>query len=107
MEGWPCAGYCSGFQTGVCLSFVYNNARKDEYVKELNHISETSNYDIVCLFVTNIITNGSYILYNEKARNVLSLAYDVANIEEGHFLENIVSRKKQMIAAILDVLESK
>ena len=32
---------------------------------------------------------------------------DVANIEEGHFLENIVSRKKQMIAAILDVLESK
>ncbi|MBQ7105710.1 MAG: putative manganese-dependent inorganic diphosphatase [Bacilli bacterium] len=83
------------------------NARKDEYVKELNHISETSNYDIVCLFVTNIITNGSYILYNEKARNVLSLAYDVANIEEGHFLENIVSRKKQMIAAILDVLESK
>lgn len=81
--------------------------RKDEYIKELNAISENNNYDIVCLFVTNIITNGSYILYNEKAKNILSLAYDVPNIEEGHFLENIVSRKKQMIAAILDVVETK
>lgn len=81
--------------------------RKDEYIKELNNISINNNYDIVCLFVTNIITNGSYILFNDRARSVLSLAYGVPNIGEGQFLENIVSRKKQMIAAILDVLERK
>lgn len=80
---------------------------KDKYVKELNDIALNNNYEIVCLFVTNVITNGSYVLFNEKARNVVSLAYNVPNIEEGHFLENIVSRKKQMITGILEVLERK
>ena len=82
-------------------------SKKSEYVKALNEIAENNNYDIVCLFVTNIITNGSYILFNEKARNILSLAYNVVDIEEGCFLENIVSRKKQMIVSIIDVLERK
>jgi len=81
--------------------------QKNEYVKELNLIAENNNYDIVCLFVTNIIRNGSYIFFNEKAQNILSLAYNVIDIEEGHFLENIVSRKKQMIVAIIDTLERK
>ena len=83
------------------------DAVKEDYVKELNKISIYNNYDIVCLFVTNIITNGSYILFNDRARGTLSLAFDVPDIEEGQFLENIVSRKKQMIAYILDVLERK
>ena len=81
--------------------------KKCEYIKQLNEIAENNNYDIVCLFVTNIITNGSYILFNDKARNVLSLAYNVEDIKQGHFLENIVSRKKQMIVAIIDVLEKR
>lgn len=80
---------------------------KKKYIKELNDIALNNNYDIVCLFITNIITNGSYVLFNEKARNIISLAYNVPNIEEGHFLENIVSRKKQMITGILDVIERK
>jgi len=80
---------------------------KEKYIQELNEISRHNNYDIVCLFVTDVITNGSYILFNEKSRNILSLAYNVVNIEQGYFLENIVSRKKQMIVAILDVLERK
>ncbi|MBE6150202.1 MAG: putative manganese-dependent inorganic diphosphatase [Firmicutes bacterium] len=80
---------------------------KEDYVNELNKISSNNNYDIVCLFVTDIINNGSYILFNDKSRPTLSLAYNVENIEQGHFLENIVSRKKQMIVAIIDVLEGK
>jgi len=80
---------------------------KEDYVNELNKISSNNNYDIVCLFVTDIINNISYILFNDKSRPTLSLAYNVENIEQGHFLENIVSRKKQMIVAIIDVLEGK
>lgn len=81
--------------------------QKDAYISELNKIAENNNYDIVCLFVTDIIRNGSYILFNDKARNILSLAYNIENIEEGTFLDNIVSRKKQMIVAIIDVIERK
>ena len=83
------------------------DARKDKYVSELNKISINNNYDIVCLFVTNIITNGSYILFNDSARNTISLAFNINNIEQGQFLENVVSRKKQMIVSIIDVIEGK
>ena len=83
------------------------DARKDKYISELNKISINNNYDIVCLFVTNIITNGSYILFNDSARNTISLAFNINNIEQGQFLENVVSRKKQMIVSIIDVIEGK
>ncbi len=81
--------------------------KQEAYISELNEIATNNNYDIVCLFVTNIITNGSYLLFNEKSRNIMALAFNVNNIEEGHFLKNIVSRKKQMIVAIMDALERK
>ena len=80
---------------------------KDDYIRELNEIAINNNYDIVCLFVTDIIENGSYVYFNEKARNIISLSFNVPEIEEGHFLKDIVSRKKQMIVAILEVLERK
>lgn len=80
---------------------------KDEYIRQLNNIATGNNYDIVCLFVTNIITNGSNVLFNDKAQNTLSLAYDIPDISEGQFLPNIVSRKKQIISAIIDVIERK
>lgn len=80
---------------------------KEKYVEELNRISKNNNYDIVCLFVTDIINNGSYILFNDKARTTLSLAYNVNDLYQGYFLKNIVSRKKQIIVAIIDVIEGK
>ena len=80
---------------------------KDDYIRELNEIAINNNYDIVCLFVTDIIENGSYVYFNEKARSIMALSFNVPEIEEGHFLKDIVSRKKQMIVAILEVLERK
>lgn len=80
---------------------------KDDYIRQLNNMATGNNYDIVCLFVTNIITNGSNVLFNDKAQNTLALAYDIPDISEGQFLPNIVSRKKQIISAIIDVIERK
>lgn len=80
---------------------------KDDYIRQLNNIAIGNNYDIVCLFVTNIITNGSNVLFNDKAQNTLALAYNIPDISEGQFLPNIVSRKKQIISAIIDVIERK
>ncbi len=80
---------------------------KDDYIRQLNNMATGNNYDIVCLFVTNIITNGSNVLFNDKAQNTLALAYNIPDISEGQFLPNIVSRKKQIISAIIDVIERK
>lgn len=78
---------------------------KDEYVALLNNISLTDNFEIVCLFVADIINNGSYVIYNTDSELYIKESFDVDNIFEGCYLENIISRKKQIIPNLLENLQ--
>lgn len=86
-------------------SFNYNEQDILEYQKVLDTISINNNYVVVALFITDIINNGSYIIYNSKASSVMSDAFDVPNIKQGEYLKDVVSRKKQMIPQMIEVLE--
>ncbi len=77
----------------------------DEYIKVMNQVAEKNDYSLVALYVTDIIKNGSYIIYNEKAQDIVDMAYD-KEIHEGEFIENCVSRKKNIVPLIRDVLEN-
>lgn len=85
------------------VDYILNN--KEEYVDLLNKIALDKNYKIVLLFITDIIKNGSYVLYNELSSDILMESYKLERIKEGHYLKDIVSRKKQMIPPILETLE--
>lgn len=78
----------------------------DKYVKRLNEIADNNNYKVVCLFVTDFINNNSYALFNSEAASILSEAYNIDNIKEGE-LKGFVSRKKQIVPNVLDILEKK
>jgi len=77
----------------------------NDYVSTINDIAENNDYKVVCLFVTDIITNDSYIIYNEKAKDYLVEAFNIMNLEEGTLIKGMVSRKKQMVPPIMEVLE--
>lgn len=79
----------------------------DKYVKRLDEIADNNNYKVVCLFVTDFINNNSYALFNSEAASILSEAYNIDNIKEGELLKGFVSRKKQIVPNILDILEKK
>ena len=74
-------------------------------VEVLNQVSINNDYSIVALFITDVMTNGSYLLYNEKSKEVLQDAFDLTSLSEEIYLKDIISRKKQIIPAIIDVLE--
>ncbi len=78
---------------------------KEQYVDILNKIAKNNEYEIVALFVTDIIKNGSYILFNEEALELLKDSYDLDYLEEGHYFKDFVSRKKQFIPPIMETLE--
>ena len=78
--------------------------QKASYIKYLNKESENQKYDIMLFAITDIFKNGSYILFNDKAKNTLKLAFN-NNLEQGDFLENMVSRKKQILPTILNILK--
>lgn len=76
----------------------------DEYIAKLNEMVDL-NYSIVTIFITDIIKNGSYVLYNEKASDIIKDAFGLKSIHQGIFLPKIVSRKKQIQPNIISVLE--
>ena len=77
---------------------------KSEYIKMLNETSDNNEYKFVALFVTDIIKNGTYIYYSKNAEEILSKAFDI-EISQGYYLDGILSRKLQVLPAILNVMK--
>jgi len=89
----------------MTLDFEYIKEHIDEFVNSLNEMVNT-NYSVVVIFITDIIKNGSYVLYNEKAASVIAESFGIKDIHEGVFIPKVVSRKKQILPSIMSTLES-
>lgn len=74
---------------------------KEEYIELLNNVAEANNYYFVALFITDIINNGSYVLYSNRGENILRKVYKDENLTQGDFLEKVISRKKQILPGIM------
>ena len=80
---------------------------EDEIVEELDKIQANHGYEACVLFVTNFLTNDSYVLYAHKCEDLVATAFNIRHIEEGYLLKDVVSRKKQIVPFLMDVLESR
>ena len=78
---------------------------KEEYIRLLNTVANNNNYLFVCLFVTDILENGTYVLYSDRAKEVLESAFGIKNIKQGQFLKGIISRKKQILPVLMNDME--
>ena len=78
---------------------------KDEYIDLLNDVAEGNGYYFVCLFITDIINRGSYVLYSKRAEDILKRVYKKDDLRQGTFLEGVVSRKKQILPGIMLEME--
>jgi len=78
----------------------------DEYVELVNSVSENSGLYFVCMFVTDILSNGSYIIYSDNATNIIKNAFNLENLEQGVFVKDILSRKKQVLPLIMNEMEN-
>ena len=74
---------------------------KEEYVDLLNQVADGEDYYFVALFVTDIIKKGSYVLYSKRAEDILKNVYKREDLTQGTFLEDVVSRKKQILPGIM------
>ena len=81
-------------------------AKKDNYIKTIQEICSKEEYYLVAFFVTDVIENGSYILFSEAAKPILSKSFNLDNLEQGSYLPGVVSRKKQVVPVILNALEN-
>lgn len=93
----------------VCQIFIIDyeaiKEKEKDYIQLLNTIAKNNEYTLVCFLVTDIINNGSYIYFNEDAEETLKKCFDKEEFKQGIYMEDIVSRKKQVIPAIVNYLE--
>ena len=78
---------------------------KESYIELLNNVTKNNNYLFVCLFVNDILENGTYVLYSDRAKEILESAFEVKDMEQGHFLKGIISRKKQILPVLMNDME--
>lgn len=96
------------FAIGQFFTMNFEEIEKeiDEYVHVLDEVAEANHYKLVALFVTDIINNGSYVIFNTKGKELIEVAYEKNNITQGQFISNCVSRKKHVVPVIMEVIES-
>ncbi len=78
---------------------------KDEYQKVIEKMKENGSYQMVVLVVTDILKNGSYLFYTESEKNILENAFHIENLNQGYYLDGLVSRKKQIIPCIMEEMK--
>lgn len=95
-----------GISQIITMDFEHIKKNIDDYVKKLDEIAK-GQYEVVTIFITDIIKNGSYVLYNSQARDIILDSYDLEDISEGTFIPNLISRKKQMLPKLMETLEKR
>ena len=93
---------CGYWLTVKAAEFYHFLLYKNEYINLLNEVCLHNDYLFVCLFVTDIIKNGTYVYYSDGAEGILGNAFGT-KIFEGVYLPNVVSRKMQILPSILSV----
>lgn len=76
-------------------------ANKDAYLDFIRKTHEEKGYYITILALTDIIEEGSYILYASNNDKIVPRAFKVED-EQGVFVEGLVSRKKQIVPNVTE-----
>ncbi len=74
-------------------------ARKDEYLDFMEKAHEQNEFYLTLLVLTDILKEGSYVLYRSSKSRLIERAFNVEE-EQGVFIEGLVSRKKQVVPNI-------
>ncbi len=79
-------------------------SKKEEFIAYINELTKMRRCRFILVVITDIIRNGSYLLFTENASEMISDSFDLEEAEEGIYLDGVVSRKKQIIPAIMNII---
>ncbi len=96
------------FGIGQVLTLDYEEvlSKKDEFIEFLDKTCKLKGFKLIALYITDVISNGSYVLYSSNAEQIIRLAYNKDEMSEGYYLPGVISRKKQMVPCIMGELEN-
>ena len=78
---------------------------KDEYLTIMENKKKNNDLSLVLFVITDVINNGSYILYTKGCEEIIMEVFNLNDIYEGIFIKGITSRKKQIVPKINEFLK--
>lgn len=68
-------------------------------------ILASSTFDMTIVLITDIEKNGSYVFYDRKSEHYVQDVFENLSFEQGHYVQDLLSRKKQLVPKVMEVLE--
>lgn len=77
--------------------------RKEEFLDFINKTHDDKNYGLTLLVITDILKEGSYLLYKSNNSSIIPTAFKTED-SQGVFVDGLVSRKKQVVPKLLEAI---
>ena len=92
--------YRIGIAQVYTIDYESVNDTKPKLIEYMNSYCKENGYNLVMLLITDILEQGSEVLYAGDAKELVAKAFNVELNDISIYLEGIVSRKKQVIPFI-------
>ena len=94
------AGHNLAVSQVTCMDAEQLTERKEEFLATMETIRKKNGLDIVLLMITDVLVEGSYLLYSGDTETIRQ-AFNITGEEKNSvFLPKIMSRKKQIIPSL-------
>ena len=80
-------------------------AKQGELVQALEALRNANNYDASYIMITNILDESTTLLFSGDVEAVVTKAFEKEIKDNGVFLPNTMSRKKQIVPPILGAMK--
>lgn len=78
---------------------------KSEYLSIMEDRKNNQDLSFILFIITDVLKNGSYILYTKGCEEMLGESFNLDNVYEGVFISGLTSRKKQVIPYINEYIK--
>ena len=79
-------------------------ADMDRFIDKIDDLA-SSTFDMTIVLITDIEKNGSYVFYDRKSESYVQEIFENMNFEQGYYVQDLLSRKKQLVPKVMEVLE--
>ena len=76
----------------------------DSYISLIEEMKKENGFKFIVVAITDIIRNGSYFIFTESGKEVLEAGYSLKDLKQGTYIEDQVSRKKQIVPTLISGL---
>ncbi|MCX5780583.1 MAG: putative manganese-dependent inorganic diphosphatase [Firmicutes bacterium] len=86
------------------VDFAVFTARRAQLLQIMENMCAAKGYELMCLMVTNIFQDGTEMIIAGRKASLVEQAFQHEHMNGGIFLQGVLSRKKQVVPVIYQML---